>query len=672
MGLVAALGGAGCGSDDDDDNHGTTQTAGTAGTAIDDDDDNDNATAGKSSVDDDDDNDNDNDNATGGKSSDDDDDNDVTTAGGPGDDDDDVTTAGGPGDDDDDVTTAGGPGDDDDDTATGGTGDDDDDTTTGGKATGGKSSTGGASGDDDDDTATGGTGDDDDDTTTGGTAPTAEIEDVITSMCGWEFKCCDSGELNYRMSPFIGDAAECVDVFTYELRESNGTSNPYMSGAAAGLLGTLGYLVDLDKVEVNADGVAACAAQWDDLACNTWIEPDPNARCTAEANDVVDPCSLANLFKPALSVGDECTLALAEAGPYNDIECPVGSTCLAAGHADNPNDFPTCVSRGLAGQHCTQDDDCDHNFYCADGDCAAKGAVGDTCSFNDPDHPAPGDEDAQCEAGLACNPVTLKCVAPCTRDYVCAVSATDNDYACPAGYGCAPIEVDEGTDEFRACKPVGTTAAALCNSHADCAENMYCDGEKCQNDLTLDDPCSSSYQCATGLFCDAAACASYLGAGDDCTTDEQCGPESEGCLNIGDPDDPPDGDDYVCRTTLLSNGTRCGEDRACTSGRCEFANTAATYMTCVTGADEGDDCDDDRADGDAQRCGPGLLCYIGECIAQAEPGTSCIDPDENPNSALCANGSTCTEAWQGETEMCSDMAVAKTNGGSGVQCDGGE
>ncbi|MBN2196854.1 MAG: hypothetical protein JW751_28875 [Polyangiaceae bacterium] len=533
--------------------------------------------------------------------------------------------------------------------------------TTGGAGTGGDVSTGGTAGDN-----PGGAG-------TGGIEPTGEIEDVITAICNWEFRCCDTGELNYRMSPFITGPQDCVDTFTYELRQSNGTNNPYLSGSATGLLGTLAYAVDLSRVSVNAENVAACAALQDDMACYAWMEPDPDPHCVAASGEMENPCALDQLFSPALALGDRCTLALTE-GATNDIECPVGSTCLPGGHEDNPNTYPSCVSRGLEGQPCTLDGDCDFNHYCFQGDCALKGEEGDDCSFNDPAHPAPGDEDMKCQGGLSCHPVDLVCVAVCTEDFICA-----SDAACPDGFGCAPIEVDNSTSLFSACLPLGTSPAALCNTDGDCAASMHCDGARCQNDFASGADCTAHNECAAGQHCDlsgTSTCINNIAAGDSCTNlydpaDQECGPNSKGCLNVGDTDD--DGAfDYVCRSSLLSNGTRCGEDAACLSGLCELASESATYMVCIAGAGLNADCDSNVEDGEAQRCGPAYLCFEGECIAKAGPGESCIDPTDEANPALCASGSSCDTAWQGEPEMCTDAAVSRQDGGSGVVCDGAD
>jgi len=492
-----------------------------------------------------------------------------------------------------------------------------------------------------------------------------DIDNVIAAVCNWEFKCCDEGERAYRLSPFAEDAESCTERLVFALRKSNATNNPYLSGPAApgGLLGTLGYVVDLSRVTPNSDGIIECIKSWNARDCNT--APDPEARCEGPAEE--DPCALTNLFSPALTVGQECTLALAETAISNDVECEVGSTCLPAGD-DNPNDFPTCVSRGLADDPCISDADCDFNHYCDAGECAEKAGPGEDCSYEDPDDPLPGEYDVQCAAGLFCHPIDLECMEGCQIGSSCG-----SDFSCPTGTGCAPLEVNESSNTFTVCTEVGSSAEALCNTDADCAKAYYCDGTNCQADKTASAACANHNECAAGLHCDligTGTCVTNLSAGDACTDDYQCGPNSAGCVNEG----------YVagsaCRNNLLAAGSLCGSNADCRSNRCEVASSGEVDATCVAGAGEGDDCDSLTTDGTAQTCAPGLICFGapgsvagGTCVAQAAPGLGCENPDGDPDDSMCANGSACTDPWD-EGAICSDAAVSEPNGGSGISCDG--
>ncbi len=533
--------------------------------------------------------------------------------------------------------------------------------TTGGSSSGGNSSGGsmaGGSGG-----SVGGSGG------SGGATSEGNPDEVVEAACGWEFRCCDEGEIDYRLSPFATDTASCTSRFVFQMRQSNATDNPYFSGSGApnALLGTLGYVVDLTRVSVSASGVDECVAALDAQGCA--VEADPDARCDGPGS--ADPCALDNLFDPVLEIGDECTADLTEAGLRNDIECVAGSTCLPATHPDNPNNVPTCVKRGREDEPCTADDDCDFNFYCGGGSCTEKSDVDETCSFNDPDSPAPNDEDVQCKAGLSCHPLQLKCVAACSLGSVCAITG-DADLACPANTGCAPLEVDESTATYRTCQAVGESSAALCNSDDDCASNRYCDGTNCQADKIAAANCAEQKECATGLHCDinnTGTCVTNLAALSTCTDDFQCGPNSAGCLDGGT-------DGLACRNNLLANGDTCGTGEACQSGRCEFANASATDFTCVPGAGASAACDSQTGDGDAQSCAPGLLCFgetgdtaSGTCVTKALAGADCNNPDGDADDDMCANASTCEDVWN-EGEMCTDAPIAKAEGGTGLVCDG--
>src|SRR5690606_35920208 len=127
------------------------------------------------------------------------------------------------------------------------------------------------------------------------------------------------------------------------------------------------------------------------------------------------------------------------------------------------------------------------------------------------------------------NPITLVCVESCTLGFTCATNGADGDLGCPAGSGCAPIEVAEDTSAFRVCTALGDSAQARCNSDLDCVSTRYCDGSVCQSDKTNGANCAAQNECAAGLHCDVnntGTCVSNLAAGTACSDDFQCGPTS--------------------------------------------------------------------------------------------------------------------------------------------------
>jgi hypothetical protein len=503
------------------------------------------------------------------------------------------------------------------------------------------------------DPGTGATGGD------GNPPATGDIDDVIAAICDWEFRCCDEGEVKYRLSPTITDAADCTAFFVDQLHNDNSRNNPYVAGnAAAGLLGLLGYQVDLTRVEVNAANVAACIEQWDDLDCNSEI--DPNARCEAGAGE--NPCALTSLFNPTVELDGQCALQLAEgASGGNDVECMPGSTCIEGGTAENPNEFDACVKRGVDGEPCTNDNDCDFDFFCnSDGDCAEKAGPGDTCSFQDPDQPAAGEEDIQCKAGLTCHPVDFVCMEFCTEGFGCAA-----DTQCPDGLSCAPTTVENDTTSFHLCRDLGEAATARCDTHDDCVAGRYCSaGGVCTADVAENDSCTVTAMCPAGMHCApiSATCVTDLMPAAVCSDildgTDGCGPAPARCVA------------GTCSAGPVDNGDPCDEDLDCDSGLCDYATSAALGLTCIAGGGAGDDCDSLPPTGGTEpRCGAGFYCTTDlVCAAQVGPGGDCEDPDTNAaNGAICANAS-CVDQW--EATMCTDLAVPVSAGGTNVTCDG--
>ncbi len=529
--------------------------------------------------------------------------------------------------------------------------------------TGGSTASGGAAGDTGSGGAagdgsgggvtTGGSGGDG----SGGSVATADIDSVVGAICDWEFKCCDRGELDYRLGPFTTDAKTCKDRFLFQLHESNVTDNPHVAGSALGLLGTLGYTVDLTRVEVDEAGVAECLAHWEALGCA--VKADPVTHCSGPTDPDGDPCSLNNLFNPKLELGDACTLALTEGSFGNDVECAVGSTCLPADHPENPADTPACVKRSVQDEPCTQDADCDFNFYCGDGTCQEKGDVGDDCSFEDPDLPEPGSEEAACKVGLSCHPIDLKCVNNCSEGFTCTL-----DSQCPDGMSCAPLTVGDDTTSFHVCRELGDSATARCDDAADCVSTRYCGaGDVCASDKDAAEDCSDHTECPDGMYCDVVdGCKAHTARGAACDSADECDPDAAGCL--WDEEDQQN----ECSASKRDNGAECKVHADCASGKCEIATPTDTAKTCIAGGEEDDACDNIVATGIEVSCGPGLACIDGTCTAQAGPGGNCEDPDTSASDDdLCKNDQ-CEDQW--DALMCSDAPVPETNGGTGLTCDG--
>jgi hypothetical protein len=517
--------------------------------------------------------------------------------------------------------------------------------------------------------------------------PSGDLDDLIGAICAWEFKCCDDGERAYRFGPSIADAAACKARFVEELREKNSSNNPFVAGSAKdGLLSTLAYSINLSRVSINEDAVAACTAATLEMDCYSKLPTGEAARCTAAAaGEVTNPCALDALFSPVLEQGDACTPSLGQgSGGANDVECKPGTSCLAADDPDNNTGSAACISRGLIDDSCSTDSECDFGFYCdTTAGCQPQGDEGDDCTYDDDGgtfvHPS------SCKAGLSCEPTTSKCVSACSEGYECAGS----NLLCPEGLSCIPTFDTEG-EEFRLCLPRGSGAQADCDDTADCVDGQYCLEGNCAGQRDIGDDCEVvTDQCVAGAFCDVLTyqCKAYNSPSELCVADGAGGaPEcdlskSVGCIQKFDADPDPEqtgelaGQAYKCRAAKNSNGEDCIGDFECASGKCEVVADLVdghTATVCTDGADVGDKCDELLDDKDGLRCKAGSFCNAdGECEAQLPPGADCEDPDVNDTAkpALCAN-SGCDDHWG--SFICTDLAVPETAGGSGVACDGNE
>jgi hypothetical protein len=112
---------------------------------------------------------------------------------------------------------------------------------------------GGNDGNDDGDSAddTTGTGNDSGDPT-GDTNDTSSdpgnLNELIGTLCAWDFQCCSEGEIDYRLGPFTVDEADCTERFIEQL---NSNDNEDAETPRGDLLYVLGFAVRLDRSEPN-------------------------------------------------------------------------------------------------------------------------------------------------------------------------------------------------------------------------------------------------------------------------------------------------------------------------------------------------------------------------------------------------------------------------------------
>lgn len=516
----------------------------------------------------------------------------------------------------------------------------------------------------------------------GGTEPPpaggGNVDDLIAAICDWEFRCCDDGERKFRFGPSITDAATCKERFVRELRESNSTKNPFVGGpAAGGLLASLAYAINLSRVDVNSEAVSACTEQWTALECNKPA-PDEVEACTATDSEVTNPCALNELFEPKLEQDATCTPSLGQSGT-NDIECVPGTSCLAADDPANGNGVPSCIKRSVVDEPCTDDVDCDFGLYCDGSSCAAKGDLGDECTYEDDE--GTGNHPNSCKPGLSCDPDSKECVAACSAGYECLT-----DFQCPEGLSCAPVYTDD--DElFHVCRNLGSKITDQCDNEDDCVENQYCNKGaedtigNCASDKNVDEDCTGvAGECEEGTFCNLTegTCKAYNTPDEQCSRADntygspkdfpECSPTTAGCFPRYD--EEAVAVEYFCRSAKNANGSDCWVNEDCQSGKCEVDDDADPYLyrtgfICTAGLDVGEDCAD-------HSCKAGTVCDPVEikCVEQIAPGANCENPEtEEADTYLCAN-SVCAEQW--DMLICSDAPVPESAGGSGVSCDGNE
>ena len=501
-------------------------------------------------------------------------------------------------------------------------------------------------GDSDSDSDSDSDGDTDGDSSdTGNDGDAGGLEELIGTLCTWDFECCDDGEIDYRLGPFATDAADCEERYVEQL-----FSNDDVAETPRGdLLYVLGFAVRLDRSTPNRKAVSECKEQLQDRPCNEPLGDE--YYCEAGDDPAENPCDLRHLFTGTQEIGDRCSGALASLG--YDIECEAGSSC-----EEVDGDF-ICVDKGLDGDFCERDSTCDQGLYCnlAEGRCAPKSGLGEPCHFDDPDQPDPGTETLKCLEHLTCDPFEEKCVQYCSTGYDCAADAS-----CSEDESCIPVDIDDGTYDY--CAPRGDTNGDRCDTDRDCVDSMHCNGSACVTDIAQGNACVQTKECQAGLYCDTAGsgdCEIVANANELCSSDAECNPSTTiGCIT-GD-------DGRRCRTTLLDNGDPCapGENTEsptgnwCESGVCEVREEGEG-PECHNGASVGEECDETNATHDIHRCELGAYCMEEECRAKQPAGGDCSDDA----GLQCLNGS-CAQVWQ--DDYCTDATPLGDT--SVITCDG--
>lgn len=306
----------------------------------------------------------------------------------------------------------------------------------------------------------------------------------------------------------IGDA-DCAASVAHGLE-----NGPVASIRTAVAGGTLAYHEDL---------APACLDAIRDADCAEITHLDGLAACDAAVSGTVAPGG-------RCSIDVECT---------GDAYCrrpaatmPMGTTCPG-----------TCTARVGAGQHCTQLADCTTGLYCdRSSTCTPPATLGEPCQ---------GAAGKECAPGLECVGDTMTVSGTC-RSSAAELSAAEgascdvtNGIYCIAGLSCMILAVGAMPPQ-QCARPVAAGAACKIALPEMCPAGQYC----LQAAATATD----------------GTCTPLPAVGSPCRMQPIPGLTLDECL--GDAVCVTDGSGNSTCRARAANGTACGTDRECWSGRC--------------------------------------------------------------------------------------------------------
>ena len=329
-------------------------------------------------------------------------------------------------------------------------------------------------------------------------------------------------------------------------------TSPYCAGGAGSCAG--GTCVARGAAGTACSDMFACATG---LACNGGV--------CAEFHDAYASCTWdLDCAAPLRCIGEVCApLGAASATCVDASGCAIGLACNAgtcaapssatcATSADCGNraecgGVRTCLARGVVGQGCTEDGNCEPSLYCQDDTqlCAARPGAGQPCARG-----------VLCAPGLGCDPMSTCAPAP-TSGQPCAL-AESGPFLCAPGLGCDPMG---------SCAALPGEGAACAGDYL-CADGLGCDftpaGSFCIVPRGEGGACESDRSCATGFHCGPGTCTADLPAGSPCSVGNECA----GVCGIGPSgglecrDAPAEGDPclfsdecpgaFTCRAATLS------------------------------------------------------------------------------------------------------------------------
>ncbi|CAH0390731.1 unnamed protein product [Bemisia tabaci] len=402
---------------------------------------------------------------------------------------------------------------------------------------------------------------------------------------------------------------------------------------------------------INGECVNPCT--FSQCGVNAECHPDNNhrARCSCPASFTGDP--LVKCERPQCSSNDDCpqNLACQNKRCVNPCICANNALCIVISH--NPtcqcppgfvgNPYRSCVIAPIeVSPGCKQDSDCPSRHVCMSGDCrdpcigiqpcgqkaeckvlntlplrtlscqCLPGYVGDASvqcerAAAQVEHGCKGD--AECLESEVC--INLLCVNPCAVSTPCAPSAecqADNHRAmckCPSG-----LVGDPFVNCYKA-----SVKSPECSVDSDCATDVACINQRCQDPCILSNLCGAGAQCSVSMHRPVCDCPADW-AGDpqvqcykpecqsnaDCVYDKACVENS--CL------DP-------CQETTCGRGAECKVQNHHASCTCPLGTQGDPLISCIGVICQfNDDCaDHESCDRVNHKCRP--VCQEKTCATNA-------------------------------------------------------
>jgi hypothetical protein len=456
--------------------------------------------------------------------------------------------------------------------------------------------------------------------------------DLAGAICDLGFRCCNTGEMDYYMSPFVGDD-DCAERLVSSASTSTSTSfSVPIAGGSIALpnVHALDRAIKDERVRVNEGALRECVAFLQELSCNTEPEdpedPDDEAcdPTLPEPPEGPSPCSLSELVVGRVGSGGRCT------SPLMGLECRDDLVCLRATGSLGVDG--ACGAPQQLGEPCFADGECADDLHCSlvDGTCQEFRQAGESCIFAETEEPVPSPSTLllRCAPGLTCSPFEQVCVGPCSRGYDCS---TDAD--CQEGMTCASRVDSRGS--WRSHCDAPHPEAGPCRFASDCVEGLTCEGSatfpptegECTPALADGAACFFDGECQSGICSNASgSCTSPRANGLACARDLEC--QSEYCdLFFGE-----------C-APMANPGEECasGLDRECADGWC---NTPDFFSpSACTGENEEEVCD-------SNTCSDPVSGFCLECVVDEDCNTGLCDTDTNQCLNVCValldDGETCS------------------------------